>query len=448
MHRRFILLVAALVALSLLSISVSAQNYDIRLTRSFKVGDKHHYTATGSQLQRAEVTAGSRVLRTSEEKFTYELSAEVTILETDGHGHITSESLVISNFKLLNDGTTSTPLPQGAVVVAAVEGDKTVFKVNGKPVDTDAAKVLSAAVTLFTGGPDDDEILGTRSRKRIGENWPINVDAASAFLKEIGAQAKKEDIKGTMTLEGVRDNHLHISGAMAVKPVEMSLPSEFKAETGEFRGEFSGRFPMKESNGSLQQAVKAHITMVGVRQAIKDQPEMRMKVAFESTIEDEIKPSGEDGKAADKAASRTSAGSDAEKTATISSQSGEAKTVWIIPAGFKDISPYEFVSVPAPSATPPPGVTVKTGILVVGKATKQVEPAYPPLALKAKISGKVGVEIIVDEGGNVIWAKASSGHPLLREAAVEAARQWKYEPTTLDGTPVKVLGAITLNFGI
>jgi protein TonB len=56
------------------------------------------------------------------------------------------------------------------------------------------------------------------------------------------------------------------------------------------------------------------------------------------------------------------------------------------------------------------------------------------------------VQIIVDEEGYVISARAVSGHPLLQQAAVFAARQARFTPTLLEGRPVKVSGVITYNF--
>ena len=52
----------------------------------------------------------------------------------------------------------------------------------------------------------------------------------------------------------------------------------------------------------------------------------------------------------------------------------------------------------------------------------------------------------MDEDGNVIAAQAVSGHPLLRPAAVEAARAAKFKPTVVDGQPVKVVGVVSYNF--
>ncbi len=87
-----------------------------------------------------------------------------------------------------------------------------------------------------------------------------------------------------------------------------------------------------------------------------------------------------------------------------------------------------------------------SGGVLAGKATARPQPAYPQMARAAGIEGAVVVEVTVSEGGGVISARAVSGHPLLRDAAVNAARGWKFSPTQLSGVPVKVIGTITFNF--
>ena len=74
------------------------------------------------------------------------------------------------------------------------------------------------------------------------------------------------------------------------------------------------------------------------------------------------------------------------------------------------------------------------------------EPEYPDAARAVKASGSVKVQIVVDEQGNVINANAISGHPLLLDASVTAARGAKFTPTSLEGKPVKVTGVIVYNF--
>jgi protein TonB len=102
---------------------------------------------------------------------------------------------------------------------------------------------------------------------------------------------------------------------------------------------------------------------------------------------------------------------------------------------------------PPPKPTPPPKpkAPISQGVLN-GKAISKPQPPYPPIAKAARASGTVVVQIVVDEGGKVISAKATSGHPLLQQAAVSAAYQARFTPTLLSGQPVKVSGFITYNF--
>ena len=85
-------------------------------------------------------------------------------------------------------------------------------------------------------------------------------------------------------------------------------------------------------------------------------------------------------------------------------------------------------------------------LFVEGKAISKPAPVYPPLAKAYLVSGAVQVQITVDENGKVIAAKAVSGHPLLQEAAVEAALQARFSPTLREGFPVKVSSVINYNF--
>jgi TonB family protein len=94
----------------------------------------------------------------------------------------------------------------------------------------------------------------------------------------------------------------------------------------------------------------------------------------------------------------------------------------------------------------PPKIIRKSGGVLQGSATKRVEPAFPPLAKTARVVGAVVVEVTIDEAGKVIEARAISGHPLLKDATVNAARAWVFTPTLLSGTPVKVIGTLTFNF--
>lgn len=89
--------------------------------------------------------------------------------------------------------------------------------------------------------------------------------------------------------------------------------------------------------------------------------------------------------------------------------------------------------------------TVSGGV-INSKARNLVVPKYPDAARNARASGAITVAVTIDEEGNVISAEAVSGNPLLRASAVEAARASKFNPTLLEGNPVKVTGVIVYNF--
>jgi TonB family protein len=89
--------------------------------------------------------------------------------------------------------------------------------------------------------------------------------------------------------------------------------------------------------------------------------------------------------------------------------------------------------------------TLNSGILQ-GKAILRVEPRYPEEARRQRVYGSVLVRVTVDECGIVRDARAVKGEPALVDAAVAAARQWRFTPTKVNGTPIKVMGTITFNF--
>lgn len=101
---------------------------------------------------------------------------------------------------------------------------------------------------------------------------------------------------------------------------------------------------------------------------------------------------------------------------------------------------------PTPEPTPVPKKINVSGGVLQGSAIRKPAPAYPPIAKAARASGAVQVQVTISEDGRVIEAQVVSGHPLLRDAAVQAARQWVFKPTELSGVPVKVQGILTFNF--
>jgi protein TonB len=76
----------------------------------------------------------------------------------------------------------------------------------------------------------------------------------------------------------------------------------------------------------------------------------------------------------------------------------------------------------------------------------QPKPVYPPLAKQARISGTVRFTAIIGRDGTIQNLTLLGGHPLLVQSATEAVKQWRYQPTLLNGEPVEVVTQIDVNF--
>jgi len=94
----------------------------------------------------------------------------------------------------------------------------------------------------------------------------------------------------------------------------------------------------------------------------------------------------------------------------------------------------------------PPPRQVIGGNVMAAKLVRQEKPVYPPLAKQARISGTVKLAAMISKDGTIQDLKVISGHPLLIPAALEAVKNWVYQPTLLNGEPVEVSTQIDVNF--
>ena len=99
-------------------------------------------------------------------------------------------------------------------------------------------------------------------------------------------------------------------------------------------------------------------------------------------------------------------------------------------------------------STPSPlGVVVSRGV-TPGRLIRRVSPTYPAAALQQRISGPVVLQARIGKDGRVHDVKVVRGHPFLATAAVEALRQWQYDPYKLNGQPVDLQTQVTINFNL
>lgn len=102
----------------------------------------------------------------------------------------------------------------------------------------------------------------------------------------------------------------------------------------------------------------------------------------------------------------------------------------------------------------PGGVVTEEPLRVGGAVTRPekvsgANPVYTEMARKARLTGIVIIEAIIDERGNVVNARILKGLPMgLDRAALDAVQNWRFKPATLQGRPVKVYYTLTVNFQV
>ena len=77
---------------------------------------------------------------------------------------------------------------------------------------------------------------------------------------------------------------------------------------------------------------------------------------------------------------------------------------------------------------------------------KEVAPLYPAIAQSARVQGDVVIEATIDEEGKIADARVVKSVPLLDQAALDAVRQWAYQPSLLNGVPTAVVTTVTVKF--
>jgi protein TonB len=81
-----------------------------------------------------------------------------------------------------------------------------------------------------------------------------------------------------------------------------------------------------------------------------------------------------------------------------------------------------------------------------GALIYKVNPQYPATARNARVQGSVVMRAVIGTDGSIQQLELIKGNPLLVNAAMDAAKKWRYRPTLLDGKPVEVETTITISF--
>jgi len=123
-----------------------------------------------------------------------------------------------------------------------------------------------------------------------------------------------------------------------------------------------------------------------------------------------------------------------------------------IPAGgsISGLVPGAPRTVPASALSPvqPPKPATNGGRVKPPRLLNSAPPVYPPVARQRKMEGEVTIEATIDASGRVAATRIVSGPALFHQAALDAMRNWKYQPATLNDQPVSADVLVVLKFRI
>ncbi|MFQ5694644.1 MAG: energy transducer TonB, partial [Terriglobia bacterium] len=100
---------------------------------------------------------------------------------------------------------------------------------------------------------------------------------------------------------------------------------------------------------------------------------------------------------------------------------------------------------PPPMPEAPKRIRISSGVQEA-KLIRRVNPVYPQIARTARVQGTVRLEAVIAADGSIQNLRVIDGHPLLVPSALDAVRQWVYEPTLLNNRPVEVQTEIHVIF--
>ena len=248
--------------------------YEVKFARPVKVGMKYAMTTDGALVRETTIKRGAVTQKQPEDGYGIHLEGTVEVLALDDIGEEAKVSVVVDKCtRTTSEGETEL-VAKGKVLVAEGKGKDTKFSLqDGGELTKDATDALDLVLSLDTNDKlTDDDLLGTKDRKKVGDSWPVTSENIAKDSERVGVVVKPEDVAGSFRIDGVEKKDdvecLKLSGNLKVKNLvtkadeneDDGLPEGFVVEGGSMEAKYAGLFPVDTSVGSL--AESASMTFV------------------------------------------------------------------------------------------------------------------------------------------------------------------------------------------
>lgn len=251
-----------------------AQDYEIKLVRPPKVGQKYTMTAEAAIVRVYKFTVAGQPAGTQNSGYGVVLEGTVEVLVVNADGEEGKAACtVIRCVRVTPEGETEL-VPSGRVLTAEGGKEDTTYTLDEGELTDEATEALRLVFRMGEeDGYNDDKIYGTDERQPVGGSWPVNAQAASEEAKADKFIFDPSDITASLKLEGVEKvgdiECLRIGGQTEIKKFTAEAPEGMTFETGSLKAKYSGLFPVDTSIGALAETMSVNhdVTFKGKNKA-------------------------------------------------------------------------------------------------------------------------------------------------------------------------------------
>jgi hypothetical protein len=269
---------------------LSAAEYDINMSRRAKTGDRYEVMCTASYAVRYVWSVEGKAQPASQMGARYRLSAQAETVLAGETGSEIQIRLNIKELKNITNGGDADLLPVGSVVDVKWENDKSIYLLNGEPVDETLRQAFSY---LWIAEPPtyspDERISGTATKQALAQKWPVNAEALAEHLTKYSAlPTQAKNITGFVHIAEVLPSELKIVSTGTALDVQVPLGPELKISTSKMQFDTTAYFPIDLQQRPRKKNYRTTLSATGIGE--KDGKPHRLDMTYRFSADYDMKP--------------------------------------------------------------------------------------------------------------------------------------------------------------
>ena len=252
-------------------------------------------TASGSKSIQTTVSSQGKIQEQGA-SFKVQLEGTVTVLEIDNLKRPIKTSLLVSKFIGTMNGEVNEReiLSKDTRIIAQLRNGKQEFLINGNVASSEITEILCLLMALPTTQATDDDIFGTKERKKIGDSWALDSAKGAIDCAAKGMTVTAENIKGSTKIEkmvGVDGTKcLQINANIEMNNCVPPLPAGMTIKGSNMSATFSGEFPIDVSLPALSEDATVKSSLEAKAKPSPDAPEITLSMNMSESKHAKYRP--------------------------------------------------------------------------------------------------------------------------------------------------------------